>query len=114
MVCKDNSILLCLPLRINIMPCPAPLERGCELTANSTIMSRGGISTMTTCCMIRHADKEHGAYYNARLWHQDQPIPQRGQEECRKLWSYLCDKGISAVYVSCYQRTVQTIEYAAK
>ncbi len=34
--------------------------------------------------------------------------------ESRKLWSYLCDKQISAIYVSGYQRTGQTIEYVAK
>jgi broad specificity phosphatase PhoE len=69
---------------------------------------------MTTCYIIRHAEKEKGDFYNPRLRHQDQPISQKGQAEALKLWSYLCDKGISAIYVSGYQRTGQTIEDAAK
>jgi len=69
---------------------------------------------MTTCYIIRHAHKERGDFYNPRLRHQDQPISQKGQEESCKLWSYLCDKQISAIYVSGYQRTGQTIEYVAK
>jgi len=64
--------------------------------------------------IIRHAHKEQGDFYNPRLRHQDQPISQTGQEEAHKLWSYLCDKEISAIYVSSYQRTRQTIEYVAK
>ena len=69
---------------------------------------------MTTCYIIRHAEKEKGDFYNPRLRHQDQPISQKGQQDALKLWSYLCDKGISAIYVSGYQRTEQTIEYVAK
>jgi broad specificity phosphatase PhoE len=69
---------------------------------------------MTTVYIIRHAHKERGDFYNPRLRHQDQPISQQGQEESCKLWSYLCDKQISAIYVSGYQRTGQTIEHVAK
>lgn len=69
---------------------------------------------MTTFYIIRHAEKEKGDYYNTDLRHQDEPISQKGQEEALKLWSYLCDKQISAIYVSRYQRTSQTIEYVAK
>jgi broad specificity phosphatase PhoE len=64
--------------------------------------------------IVRHAEKEKGEFYNPHLRHQDQPISQKGQAESRKLWSYLCDKQIAAIYVSGYQRTGQTIEYAAK
>lgn len=64
--------------------------------------------------IIRHAHKEKGDFYNPRLRHQDEPISQQGREESLKLWSYLCDKQISAIYVSGYQRTAQTIEYVAK
>lgn len=64
-----------------------------------------------TFYIIRHAHKEKGDFYNPRLRHQDEPISQMGREEARKLWSYLCDKGISTIYVSSYQRTIQTIEH---
>jgi len=64
--------------------------------------------------IIRHAHKQKGNFFNPRLRHQDEPISREGQEEARKLWSYLGDKQISAIYISGYQRTGQTIEYAAK
>lgn len=64
--------------------------------------------------IIRHAHKEKGDFYNSRLHHQDEPVSQQGQEEARKLWLYLCDKDISAIYVSRYLRTAQTIEHVAK
>jgi len=66
-----------------------------------------------TVYIIRHAQKEKGDFYNPRLPHQDQPINQQGREESRKLWPYLRDKQISAIYVSGYQRTGQTIEHVA-
>ena len=71
---------------------------------------------MPTVYIIRHAEKEKekGDFRVPHLTHQDQPLSQRGREESRKLWSYLCDKQISAIYVSRYQRTGQTIEYVAK
>jgi broad specificity phosphatase PhoE len=67
-----------------------------------------------TFYVIRHAEKEKGDFYNPRLRHQDQPISQKGREESLKLWSYLCDKQIAAIYVSGYQRTGQTIDHVAK
>ena len=69
---------------------------------------------MSIFYILRHAHKELGAFYNPRLHHQDEPISQRGQEQALKLWSYLCDKNISAIYVSGYQRTLQTIEYVVR
>ena len=66
-----------------------------------------------TVYIIRHANKEKGNFYNVRLRHQDEPISPRGQEEARKLWTYLCNKEISAIYVSGYRRTIQTIEYVS-
>jgi broad specificity phosphatase PhoE len=66
-----------------------------------------------TFYIIRHAHKETGDFYNPRLRHHDEPISQQGQDEARKLWPYLCEKNISAIYVSGYQRTAQTIEYVA-
>jgi len=65
---------------------------------------------MTVFYIIRHAQKEQGDFYNPRLRHQAEPVTQTGQEQAHKLWSYFCDKGISAIYVSGYQRTAQTIE----
>ena len=69
---------------------------------------------MTTCYIIRHAEKEKGDFYNPHLRHQDEPISQKGREEARKLWSYLCNKEIEAIYISGYLRTAQTIEYVAQ
>jgi broad specificity phosphatase PhoE len=69
---------------------------------------------MSTFYIIRHAHKELGDFYNPRLHHQDEPISQKGREDSVKLWPYLCDKQISAVYISAYQRTRQTIEYFAE
>ncbi|HET9910890.1 MAG TPA: histidine phosphatase family protein, partial [Anaerolineales bacterium] len=68
---------------------------------------------MSTFHIIRHAEKEKGDFRVSGLPHQDQPLSQRGWEQSRKLCSYLCDKQISAIYVSRYQRTGQTIEYVA-
>ncbi|MBN2117533.1 MAG: histidine phosphatase family protein [Anaerolineales bacterium] len=69
---------------------------------------------MPTFYIIRHAEKEKGDFRVPHLPHQDQPLSQRGWEESRKLWPYLREKQISAIYVSAYQRTGQTIEYVAK
>lgn len=69
---------------------------------------------MPAVFIIRHAQKEKGDFYNPRFPHPDQPISQQGREQSLKLWPYLCDKQISAIYVSGYQRTGQTIEYVAK
>jgi broad specificity phosphatase PhoE len=64
--------------------------------------------------IVRHAHKEKGGFYNPRLRHQDEPISQAGHAASLKLWPYLYDKQISAIYISGYQRTAQTIEFVAK
>jgi broad specificity phosphatase PhoE len=69
---------------------------------------------MPTFYIIRHAHKDQGNFYNSRLRHQDEPISQKGQDQARQLLPYLRDKGISAIYVSGYQRTGQTIEHVAE
>jgi broad specificity phosphatase PhoE len=66
-----------------------------------------------TVYIIRHAQKERGDFYNPRLRHQDEPITSYGRQQGLKLWSYLCDKSISAIYISGYLRTGQTIAYVA-
>ena len=66
---------------------------------------------MSTFYIVRHAHKESGDFYNPRLRHQDEPISEAGREDSLKLWSYLCDKRITAVYISGYLRTRQTIEH---
>jgi broad specificity phosphatase PhoE len=58
--------------------------------------------------------KRMGDFYNPRLRHQDEPISQQGQPETRKLWSYLCDKEISAISDSDYGRAGETIQYVAE
>ena len=67
-----------------------------------------------TFYILRHAHKEKGDYYNSRLRHQDEPISQEGRADSLKLWPYLCDKHISAIYISGYLRTRQTIEFVAE
>jgi broad specificity phosphatase PhoE len=69
---------------------------------------------MPTFYIIRHAHKEQGDFYNLRLRHQDEPISEQGEAEARRLWLYLCDKTVSAIYVSGYQRTRQTIACVAE
>lgn len=69
---------------------------------------------MTTFYILRHADKESGDFYNIQLRHQDQPISQKGQLQAQKLVSFFSDKPISAIYISAYRRTGQTIEYVAQ
>jgi broad specificity phosphatase PhoE len=67
-----------------------------------------------TFYIIRHAHKEQGDFYNPTLRHQDEPISQAGRADSLKLWPYLCDKQLSAIYISGYQRTGQTIEFVAE
>ena len=69
---------------------------------------------MSIFYIIRHAHKELGEFYNPRLRHQDEPISRMGREDSHKLWSYLCNKHITAIYNSGYLRTRQTIEYFAE
>jgi broad specificity phosphatase PhoE len=66
-----------------------------------------------TWYIIRHADKETGNFYNEVLRHQDPPISPKGKLEVRELNSYFFEKPISAIYVSAYLRTSQTIQEVA-
>jgi broad specificity phosphatase PhoE len=67
-----------------------------------------------TIYILRHAHKKLGDTYNPRLRHQDEPISEMGRANSLKLWPYLCDKQFSAIYISSYQRTGQTIEFVAE
>jgi len=69
---------------------------------------------MTTFFILRHADKESGDFYNPRLRHQDQPISEKGRLEAQRLVQFFSDKPISAIYISGFQRTGQTIQYVAQ
>jgi broad specificity phosphatase PhoE len=60
--------------------------------------------------IIRHGQKEPGKYFNPVLRHQDPPLSNRGNEEAMKLSSIFSNSVISAIYVSSYKRTLQTIE----
>jgi len=66
------------------------------------------------CYIVRHAEKEQGDFYNPSLRHQDEPISSNGRLNAQKLSIYFANKLISAIYVSCYQRTRQTIEHVAQ
>lgn len=66
------------------------------------------------CHIIRHAEKELGDFYNPGLRHQDEPINQNGRLAAQRLPLYFTDRPISAIYISGYQRTRQTIEYVAQ
>ena len=68
---------------------------------------------MTNFYFIRHADKEKGNFYNPRLRHQDEPISQKGRQDAQELWSFFSDKQVSAIYISGYLRTGQTIDDVA-
>ena len=67
-----------------------------------------------TVYILRHADKEQRDFFNPQLNHQDQPISPKGRSDAQKLCSFFYGKQISAIYVSAYQRTRQTIEYVAR
>jgi broad specificity phosphatase PhoE len=67
-----------------------------------------------TWYVLRHAEKEQGAFHNPQLRHQDQPLSAKGQLAALKLVPYFADKPITAIYVSAYQRTWQTIAAVAK
>jgi broad specificity phosphatase PhoE len=66
-----------------------------------------------TWYIIRHADKEAGSFYNARLRHSDPPLSAKGRLEAQKLTAYFSEKRVAAIYVSAYQRTLQTIQEVA-
>ena len=63
---------------------------------------------MATWYIVRHADRDWGAYYNPKLHIQDDPISQKGRQQAQNLIPYFADKGLSRIYVSAYQRTLQT------
>lgn len=63
---------------------------------------------------LRHADKENGDFYNPRLRHQDRPLSEKGLQNAQKMVGYFADKKLAAIYVSGYQRTLQTIAPVAK
>ncbi|MCX6037047.1 MAG: histidine phosphatase family protein [Chloroflexi bacterium] len=64
--------------------------------------------------ILRHAEKEQGDFHNPQLRHQDQPLSARGQQAALKLVANFADKPITAIYVSAYQRTWQTIAAVAE
>lgn len=66
------------------------------------------------CFIVRHAEKEPGDFFNPQLRHQDQPISSQGRVASQKLAAYFAGLPISAIYVSAYQRTRQTIEPLAQ
>jgi broad specificity phosphatase PhoE len=68
---------------------------------------------MTTVYIIRHAEKEKRDFFNPRLKHRDQPISLNGRLNSQKLRPFFADQHISAIYVSEYIRTTQTIEHIA-
>jgi broad specificity phosphatase PhoE len=64
--------------------------------------------------VLRHAEKEQGNFHNPQLRHQDQPLSARGKQDSQKLVAVFTDKPITAIYVSAYQRTRQTIAGVAQ
>ncbi len=63
--------------------------------------------------LLRHADKDSGDFYNPHLHHQDRPLSARGRQDAQKLAGWFAEKTLSAIYVSGYQRTRQTIQAVA-
>ncbi len=70
--------------------------------------------TSMTWYVLRHAHKARGDYFNPQLRHQDQPLSVEGQQAAERLVPYFADKSISAIYVSAYQRTLQTAAAVAE
>jgi probable phosphoglycerate mutase len=68
---------------------------------------------MAAIYIMRHAEKAAGDYFNPRLHHQDEPLSDRGRQEAERLCPYFAQRKPSAVYVSEYQRTSQTIRPSA-
>lgn len=66
------------------------------------------------CYIVRHAEKELGDFYNPLLRHQDEPLNEKGRLTAQRLPSYFTHKPITAIYVSGYRRTRQTIEHVAQ
>lgn len=66
------------------------------------------------CFILRHAEKETGDFYNPRLRHQDEPLSAKGRRDAQKLPTFFLQQPVSAIYVSGYQRTWQTIEPLAE
>ena len=58
--------------------------------------------------VLRHAEKERGDFYNPQLQIHDEPLSPRGLQSAQKLVAQFADKPVSAMYVSAYQRTLQT------
>jgi broad specificity phosphatase PhoE len=67
-----------------------------------------------TWYILRHAEKEQGNFHNPQLRHQDQPLSARGREDTQKLVAVFADKPITAIYISAYQRTWQTVTNVAE
>jgi|WetSurMetagenome_2_1015567.scaffolds.fasta_scaffold359477_1 broad specificity phosphatase PhoE len=68
---------------------------------------------MNSFYIVRHAEKEKGDFFNPYLRHQDEPITPKGQQSAQRLWSFFCSRNISAIYISEYLRTAQTVEYVS-
>lgn len=68
---------------------------------------------MSSFYIVRHAEKQKGDFYNSYLRHQDEPITTEGQQSAQRLWSFFNTRDISAIYISEYLRTAQTIEYVS-
>jgi broad specificity phosphatase PhoE len=66
------------------------------------------------CYIVRHAEKEQRDSYSPHLRHQDEPLSQAGRLTAQRLPAYFEHKPITAIYVSSYQRTCQTIEPVAQ
>jgi len=74
------------------------------------------MTTTTTITIIRHAEKESGDFFNPHIGHQDQPISAQGCQQAERLAAYLCRRQplVTAIYISGYQRTGQTIQPLAE
>ncbi|HEX3043346.1 MAG TPA: histidine phosphatase family protein [Bacillota bacterium] len=64
--------------------------------------------------IVRHGDKEKGAYYNKNLRPQDPPLNKKGNQEAQKLIRYFQHIPIKRIFTSEYLRTTQTAQYIAR
>jgi broad specificity phosphatase PhoE len=64
--------------------------------------------------LVRHGHKAAGDHFNSRLRHRDQPLSRLGRRASRALVRYFRGRGISAIRVSEYARTLETARPLAR
>jgi broad specificity phosphatase PhoE len=69
---------------------------------------------MTTWYILRHAEKAGGDFPNPRLPLPDEPLSPKGRQDAERLVPFFTGRPVAAIYVSAYQRTLQTVAPVAR